>query len=509
MQVECYPGMDLTDADAHPWSCEALGPRTPGMGDWVPQMCAQEGMSCFDERCCAVEGQTCYEKDEYYGECHAECPDGWSCKTRGSKTPKRATQAWEVPQYVSSWVWETCSQLGENCMGTSCCAVAGTQCFKKNETHGECRGSCEAGPDLYSDSPDIWSCDILGPKTPGWASEPWKEGKEVSDWVEDVCSEEYSQDCRTNMCCKKTGNRCFEKNKDWASCSMSCQKGAREGDDGEWSCNELGPRTRKAWGKPSLFCFSVVQPSPSYEVGLMQAQLGSGAGIWACDEFDTFSSEAFYLGEGPYGPVVTKTFVPAPVVQSKDGTAGNAELFMHVWDSVKATGKYQSTDFTIKVDPDAVLLPERLRWHLEPHLGEDTYVVNCAKPYMPEGPMMFGALEAISRQALDKYFQGAGTCTANMPWKSYGEDLFMGKCLEMLGVSRTNDFKIYSDGVCLGVDCANPDAAAFHPKKDAASWLACLEETKNPRATGGSEFGNPDPGSDSQWFKDYMASYIR
>lgn len=342
----------------------------------------------------------------------------------------------------------------------------------------------------------------MGPKTPGWATEPWKERKEVSSWVDETCAGEYSSDCRESQCCSKVGNKCYEKNKDWAACSPGCVAGHRPGDKGgNWSCKELGPRRHKPWGKPSIFCFSVVQPPPNYEAGLISSQLDSGYGIFACDAFELFSTEKFTLGDGPDGPVETVTFVPAPVVESKDHTAGNAELFMHVWDAVKSVGKYQACDWTVKVDPDAVLLPERLRWHLEPHTGETGYVVNCAKPFMPEGPMMFGALEAFTRSGLDAYFNGVGSCTGNMPWKAYGEDLFMGKCLEFLGVSRINDWKIYSDGVCRGVDCTDPDAAAFHPKKDPESWHACLQETFNPR---------PRLTTDApQWFKDYMSSYAR
>mmetsp|Transcript_108818 Transcript_108818/g.302519 ORF Transcript_108818/g.302519 Transcript_108818/m.302519 type:complete len:229 (+) Transcript_108818:298-984(+) len=226
----------------------------------------------------------------------------------------------------------------------------------------------------------------------------------------------------------------------------------------------------------------------------MTAQQGTGAGIFACDEYSIFSTERFTIGA-----VETITFIPAPVVMSKDNTAGNTELFMHVWDSVKQAGLWQATDWTIKVDPDAVLLPQRLRRHLEPHTGQKVYMVNCAKPYMPEGPMMFGAMEAISSAAIAEYFAKVGDCAGGLPWKAWGEDLFMGKCLEKIGVQRANDFHIYSDGVCTGVDCTDPDAAAFHPKKDVASWLACLEETKHPVARPTTEA--------PQWFKDYMASY--
>jgi len=199
--------------------------------------------------------------------------------------------------------------------------------------------------------------------------------------------------------------------------------------------------------------------------------------------------------------VKTQTFVPAVVGRSKDYTAANAELFMHVWDAVSRVGKWKLTDFTVKVDPDAVLLPTRLRQHLDPFNGKHGYVVNCAKPYMPEGPMMFGALEVFTKSMLETYFPKAKDCATGLPWQQWGEDLYMGKCLEKLGGDRLNDFSIYSDGVCNGVDCGDPVAAAFHPKKDIGSWMACLEQTHHPHDTTSTEA--------PQWFKDYMKVYAR
>jgi hypothetical protein len=202
------------------------------------------------------------------------------------------------------------------------------------------------------------------------------------------------------------------------------------------------------------------------------------AGIFVCDGFALFSSHnpAIDFGVLPkWGSVKTIPFKNAPVVASKDGTAGNSELFLHFWDAVKADGRYKSADWTIKVDADAVLLPGRLRWHLGPHTGQKVYIVNCNKPMMPEGPMMFGALEAISNWAIKTYYAKAADCITGFPeWKTWGEDWFMGHCLEKLGVQRVEDFKIYQDGVCMGVYCGDTVAAAYHPKKDVASWEACL-----------------------------------
>jgi len=83
---------------------------------------------------------------------------------------------------------------------------------------------------------------------------------------------------------------------------------------------------------------------------------------------------------------------------SKDGTAGNALLFMHLWDAVNAAGTYKLLDWTVKVDPDAVLLPDRLRYHLKPRTGQKVFVRNCnAFPASGDFPMMYGSLEVISK----------------------------------------------------------------------------------------------------------------
>jgi hypothetical protein len=209
------------------------------------------------------------------------------------------------------------------------------------------------------------------------------------------------------------------------------------------------------------------------EPDLIKNQLWNGLGIFQCDITSVFCSDELELGVGPMGPVRTIKFTPAPVVRSKDGTAGNAELFMNVWDAVRDAGLWRNADWIIKADPDAVVLPDRLRTHLAPHQGKNTYIVNCDKPLLPEGPMMFGALEAISNVAMNNYFMHTLDCRNGLDWRTWGEDWYMGHCFDKLGTQKTWDFTIYSDGVCKGVDCGNSQAAAFHPKKDVASWMAC------------------------------------
>lgn len=482
-KAECLPGPDVTDTDSTFWTCKQLGEETPGVADWVQEKCAQPGENCLDKGCCATPRQQCVRKDEGWGECKFSCTDpnmpwkgeGWDCSTIGPKTPKEKQPAWESQAPVADWVADECAKAGEDCAKTQCCAEPGQQCYVKDKGWSACKAKCNPGPDLYDSNYKPWTCDTLGPRTPGWSSGP--TGKDpVADWVKTNCSKE-NEDCTKTRCCSEEGSQCYAKNEGWATCMRVCDPGKHEFDDagGSWSCDELGPRTPKPWGEPSLFCYSViVMTGPEPE--LVKFQIERSSGIAACDEFAVFSTaEPTYLAIGPLGKVSTIQFEPAEITTSKDGTAGNAELFMHCWDAVRNDGRYQSLDWTVKVDPDAVLLPDRLRNHLAPHTGTASYIVNCNKPMLPEGPMMFGALEAFSKEAMEIYYQNGWDCISNMFWKNWGEDWFMGHCLDYLGVMGVQDFGIYSDGVCTGVDCGRDDAAAFHPMKDIASWQSCFE----------------------------------
>jgi hypothetical protein len=220
------------------------------------------------------------------------------------------------------------------------------------------------------------------------------------------------------------------------------------------------------------------------EQDLIKVMLNRSAGIFVCDTFALFSTRYPVIDFGvlpKWGSVKTIPFRNAAVMTSKDGTAGNSQLFINFWEAVKADGRYKLSDWTVKVDPDAILLPGRLRWHLGPHTGQKVYIVNCNKPLLPEGPMMFGALEAISKSAIAAYLEKSMDCQTGLPaFKTWGEDWFMGHCLEKLGVQRVQDFTIYQDGVCTGVWCGDTVAAAFHPKKDVASYTECLDLALSP-----------------------------
>jgi len=251
---------------------------------------------------------------------------------------------------------------------------------------------------------------------------------------------------------KRFSRHCTQKKENAKICHTPCQ--ARE------------------WSSPSLFCFAVVRTA-SYEPALIKAQLTKKAGIFACAEFLVLSDSVLNLGPGPGGTVQTVPIGSLQVGISKDGTAANTEVFMRAWNAVHEDCRYRAHEWTIKADPDAVILPDRLRDKLAPHTGPPLYVKNCAKNQGPGWPMMFGSLEALSRAAVEAYFTGAQRCRNELGWQSWGEDVFMAMCLDHLGVGNIFDVSISGDNVCTGANCADGWHGSYHPFKDPGSWFSC------------------------------------
>jgi len=213
----------------------------------------------------------------------------------------------------------------------------------------------------------------------------------------------------------------------------------------------------------------------------MQAE--ARAGIFACDGHAIVADgEMSRLDQTTHLHIEVNTdFVGV----SSDGTAANTLLFIEAWRAVIQRGDFDFYDWTLKVDPDAVMLPDRVRTHLLPYtgLGEGKhYVLNCnAYPERPDFPMMYGALEAFSRKAVQQYAWGHNkSCVNGFHWQDWGEDVFMVSCMNSLGISKLSDMKLIGDNNCIGnghqgADCNNDQLAAFHPFKDIRSWSACFQ----------------------------------
>jgi len=169
--------------------------------------------------------------------------------------------------------------------------------------------------------------------------------------------------------------------------------------------------------KPTLYC--VVTMMHGYEEELLKTALANNAGIFACDDFTVFSSEKRFIGMHPrHGLIHAVPFnTSVPVGLTALNSSGNTLVFLNMWSAVKSTARYHLYDWTVKLDPDAVFFPERLRAILRPHTETElaTFGLNCrsrdrSAAYGLVGnsgialSFMLGALETFSRKALWKYF---------------------------------------------------------------------------------------------------------
>jgi len=247
------------------------------------------------------------------------------------------------------------------------------------------------------------------------------------------------------------------------------------------------PTTTTRWPFPSLFCIAVVRTLGT-EPALIKAQYFHQIGIFGCDEYQVYSNG----GVLQVGNMFTQE-IPAPTVSMGDmSVAGtttsswlNTMVFMKMWDLVTADGRWWNHDWSVKVDPDAVFFPERLRTQLLPHTmsldGPALYVGNCDR-HWHNGPIelkLFGSLEVFSRNAIGAYKAFNGRCQRDLKWKGWGEDFFMQNCMNLLGVGVINGTTYLGDKRCRFAPCSDPTKVAFHDFKTVAAYFDCWGQSRS------------------------------
>mmetsp|Transcript_4509 Transcript_4509/g.14113 ORF Transcript_4509/g.14113 Transcript_4509/m.14113 type:complete len:101 (+) Transcript_4509:2-304(+) len=94
--------------------------------------------------------------------------------------------------------------------------------------------------------------------------------------------------------------------------------------------------------------------------------------------------------------------------------------------------------------------------------------------------MMFGSVEAISKQGMHKYYFQGGETTCKKNYQ-YGEDRWLGDCLTEIGVQPVLDERMVGDQLCVRVgvakDCGD-GRAAYHPYKSVGKWMQCWQEAQ-------------------------------
>lgn len=224
-----------------------------------------------------------------------------------------------------------------------------------------------------------------------------------------------------------------------------------------------------------MYCFSVVQ-TDTYELSLVRTQLARGSGIFACDAWSVFTDVETWLSPGP--PVMINSTQLNVDLKAKPGVKEhilNTEIFIAAWDEIIDDGRYLENKWVVKVDPDAVFLPQRLRvalHRISPNADKKMYILNCKLSFG-----FYGALEVVSSLGVWSYGGMQKRCLRELPYKEYGEDLYLRKCFDLVGMSHVTNFDLLDDAYCgaKAGDCSS-DAVAFHPYKNAYTYFKCLEQ---------------------------------
>eukprot|EP00442_Polarella_glacialis_P053024 CAMPEP_0115104802 /NCGR_PEP_ID=MMETSP0227-20121206/35555_1 /TAXON_ID=89957 /ORGANISM="Polarella glacialis, Strain CCMP 1383" /LENGTH=570 /DNA_ID=CAMNT_0002501835 /DNA_START=198 /DNA_END=1910 /DNA_ORIENTATION=- len=111
----------------------------------------------------------------------------------------------------------------------------------------------------------------------------------------------------------------------------------------------------------SLYCFALMMPF-GYETGLLLEQKKRGVGIFECDEWAVYTNQSMQ-GNGepfpfPVNVVPVSLYVP---LGGRWHTALNRDVFNQIWLKVVQVDRYRRHDWIVKVDPDSVFFPNRLK----------------------------------------------------------------------------------------------------------------------------------------------------
>jgi len=244
---------------------------------------------------------------------------------------------------------------------------------------------------------------------------------------------------------------------------------------------------------PTLYCTTMVLPH-GYELNLLREQYQQGKlGLFDCNWFSLFSNESLTISPVGEHPVIKTGLINGSLTASMGGhwhTALNTGVFIKFWDKVLEDPKAWKSDFVVKVDPDTMWLPVRLRALLRTTIGP------LGQPEPPAGLFlnnchvgMHGPIEVLSHRALRTYRKGREECATGKPSKIGQEDWFLRECFEELGILKVDAFNLMLEATLACQEVAsvlNPDRppcfapqVAFHPFKSVHTWMRCHKEAAN------------------------------
>jgi hypothetical protein len=228
----------------------------------------------------------------------------------------------------------------------------------------------------------------------------------------------------------------------------------------------------------SLLCVSLALPF-THEPDLLEMQLKERESIFGCDDFAVYSHPQISLGGG----AVLSRDLGFDLHCKKGGpynTVQNTPIFVKFWERLIRDGAFKSNAWTVKIDPDAVFFPRRLRdivrQYYFPHSA--AYLNNCQLG-------LHGPVEVMSRRSLEVYYAQYQTCE-----KPGMEDVYLQRCFDKTGVTQINRWDLLAERDCWRKEfvkdphwylCKSAHVS-FHPFKKTKDYHWCVYNARNSRA---------------------------
>ncbi|CAE7699400.1 unnamed protein product, partial [Symbiodinium pilosum] len=217
---------------------------------------------------------------------------------------------------------------------------------------------------------------------------------------------------------------------------------------------------------------------------------------------EQIASKVYMIDTNLFSPMVRGPpgFDPSsPKEKGKKGEEhlANTPVFLHFWKAILDVGEYKKYTYTVKVDIDTVLLPDRLSTLLHGRPVRAEYFLNTDKDMY--GNFLHGPIEIMSKDAMVLFSEQSKDCEAKISKLAYGEDFWMNNCLKELKVEAVSGLHIlydmysygeYAQKICSPlrpdkvVDKFDISFPAYHPYKDFRSWMQCRMQAEPTKWSG-------------------------